>query len=410
MGSILFWAVIAALTLAVTALLAAALGRGRPAPAAASDLAVYRDQLLEVERDLARTTISPEEAERLRTEIGRRVLAADQALRADSAAAAAGPPRGLTLAMMALLTAGVGIGVYALRGHPGLGDLPMAQRLAAAETARAERPRQAEAEAAVTAARPPAEVDPRHAELMTQLRGVMAARPNDLQGQELLARNEAMLGDFAAAARAQAMVVTLKGPVATADDLATQAELMITAAGGRITPEAEAVLAAALEKDPANGSARYYSGLLFMQIARYDLAFRFWAPLWEASTSADPWTPALQQQLPDLAWLAGQHRYEMPPLRRPLAGPDQAAIDAAEGLSDAERQQMIRGMVDGLMDRLASEGGSASEWAQLIRALGVLGETARARDIWAEAQERFRGRAADLAEVRAAARAAGIAP
>ncbi len=410
MGSILFWAVAGALTLAVAALLVAALGRGRSAPAAASDLAVYRDQLREVERDLARGTISPEEAARLRTEIGRRVLAADQALQGDGPAAPDGPPRGLTVALILLVLLGAGLGTYGLRGHPGLGDLPMTQRLAAAEAARAARPRQPEAEAQASAAAPVPSADPRHAELMDQLRRVMTERPNDLQGQELLARNEAMLGNFAAAARAQAMVVTLKGPVASAEDLAMQAELMITAAGGRITPEAEAVLAAALEKDPANGSARYYSGLLFLQLGRHDLAFRFWAPLWEASTSADPWTAALQQQLPDLAWLAGQHRYEMPPLRRPLAGPDQAAIDAAEDLSDADRQQMIRGMVEGLMDRLATEGGSSAEWAQLLRALGVLGETERARTSWAEAQERFRGRATDLAEVRAAARAAGVTP
>lgn len=407
MGSILFWAVVAALTLAVTALLAAALGRGQAAPAAASDLAVYRDQLAEVERDLARGTISSDEAARLRTEIGRRVLAADHALH-QTATAAAGPARGVTLALVALILIGVGVGTYVWRGHPGLGDLPMALRLAEAETNRANRPRQAEAEAGTTASRPAPQIEPRHAELMTELRRVMTERPNDLQGQELLARNEAMLGDFAAAARAQSMVVTLKGPVATADDLAMQAELMITAAGGLVTPEAETVLSAALEKDAANGSARYYSGLLFAQVGRPDLAFRFWAPLWEASTPADPWTPTLQQQLPDLAWLAGQHRYEMPALRRPLRGPDQAAIDAAGEMTPADRQAFIRQMVDGLMDRLANEGGPVEEWAQLLRALGTLGEHDGATAIYAEAQQRFVGRAADLALLRAAATEAGL--
>jgi cytochrome c-type biogenesis protein CcmH len=74
-----------------------------------------------------------------------------------------------------------------------------------------------------------------------------------------------------------------------------------------------------------------------------------------------------------------------------------------------ERMQMIRGMVDGLGERLASEGGTAEEWARLITALGVLGDTDRARLIWQEAQNNFVGRTADLEIIRAAAVSAGVA-
>ena len=49
-------------------------------PPAAYDLRVYRDQLREVDRDLARRVLSPEDADRLRTEIGRKILEADRAL------------------------------------------------------------------------------------------------------------------------------------------------------------------------------------------------------------------------------------------------------------------------------------------------------------------------------------------
>lgn len=412
MGSIPFWLIAGAMALASTGLMVAALGRGRTGSAEAddTDLRVYRDQLQEVERDLARGIIPQDEAARLRLEIGRRILTADQA-RAAAPAAVHGPAGLAGIVLIAGIVALVGFGTYGLRGHPGLDDQPMAARLQAAEARRAARPGQAEAEARQSAARPPvAAGDPRHAELITQLRQVMLERPNDLAGQELLARNEAMLGNFAAAARAQAMVVTLKGPVATAEDLAMQAELMITAAGGQVTPEAETVLAAALEKDGTNGLARYYSGLLFAQTGRPDLAFRFWAPLWETSSPGDPWAPALQQQLPDLAWLAGQHRYQMPALRNALRGPDQAAIDAAADMTPEERAAFVRSMVDGLMARLASEGGSADEWAQLIQALGRMDDHERARAILTEARERFRDHPADLARIEAAARDGGVAP
>lgn len=413
MGSIPFWLIAGAMALASTGLMVAALGRGRGDTAAAgdTDLRVYRDQLQEVERDLARGTLPADEAARLRLEIGRRILAADAASRA-APQGSQGPVGIAGIVLIAGIIAVVGFGTYALRGHPGLPDQPMVARLAAAEALRAGRPTQAEAEARHDAGAPPpaAPDDPRHAELIAQLRQVMTERPNDLAGQELLARNEAMLGNFAAAARAQGMVVALKGPVATAEDLAMQAELMITAAGGLVTPEAETVLATALDKDRSNGLARYYSGLLLAQNGRPDLAFRFWAPLWQDSAPGDPWTPALQRQLPDLAWLAGQHRYEMPALRAPLRGPDQAAIDAAAEMTPEDRAAFIRSMVDGLMARLASEGGDAAEWAQLIAALGTLGDTERGTAILAEARQRFRDHPADLARIEAAARDGGLIP
>ena len=53
------------------------------------------------------------------------------------------------------------------------------------------------------------------------------------------------------------------------------------------------------------------------------------------------------------------------------------------------RKKMIRGMVAGLGERLATNGGTMNEWARLIRALGVLGETARASEIWNEAKDVF---------------------
>jgi cytochrome c-type biogenesis protein CcmH len=70
---------------------------------------------------------------------------------------------------------------------------------------------------------------------------------------------------------------------------------------------------------------------------------------------------------------------------------------------------MIRGMVTGLSERLATEGGTAEEWARLIRALGVLGDTDQARAIWSEAQTLFSETPEDMAIVQEAAEAAGVA-
>ena len=70
---------------------------------------------------------------------------------------------------------------------------------------------------------------------------------------------------------------------------------------------------------------------------------------------------------------------------------------------------MIEGMVSSLSERLATEGGSAQEWAQLITALAVLGRTGDAGDIWAEAQEIFAEAPAALDLINQAAQTAGLA-
>ena len=82
-----FWIVTGLSALLSVAVLVVALLRGRAGqqPAAAYDLQVYRDQLKEVDRDLTRKVIEEADAERLRNEISRRILAADAAMKADQA-------------------------------------------------------------------------------------------------------------------------------------------------------------------------------------------------------------------------------------------------------------------------------------------------------------------------------------
>lgn len=78
-------------------------------------------------------------------------------------------------------------------------------------------------------------------------------------------------------------------------------------------------------------------------------------------------------------------------------------------MSPEQREEMVRNMVANLSDRLARDGGGPQQWAQLIRALGVLGDTEQAGRIWAEAQQLFAGYPDALDTVRAAAAAAGVA-
>lgn len=400
-----FWTVAAAMAVLVAAWLVRGLMRGEAAaPAAAQDIRVYRDQLAEADRDLARGTLTEAEAARVKTEIARRLLEADRALQAAAAPGAARTPWA-AMALVAAAMAG-GLLVYSRVGVPWYPDLPIRERLALADEAMAGRPGQAEAEAAAGPP-PPVHPDPEFLTLMEKLRAAVdPATATDLRGLDLLARNEATLGNFVAAKTAQARLVEVKGEAATAEDYATLAEMMILAAGGYVSPEAEQVLIRALERDPRDGMARYFSGLMFAQGGRFDRAFAFWRPLLEESPPGAPWVPPIRAQIEDVAMRAGIP-YQLPDA---APGPTVEDMEAAAGMTPEERQQMVEGMVAQLQDRLATEGGSATEWARLIAALGTLGRQEQAQAIYDEARTRFAGREDDLAALAEAAAAAGLAP
>lgn len=406
-----FWIVASGLALGIAALLALILLRGRSAgePAAAYDLRVYREQLREVDRDLARGVIAESDAERIRTEISRRILAADAQMQ--KARSGIAQPRGLSLLIAGLAGVamiGGSLWLYRDLGAPGYGDLTLQHRLDQAERNRTERPDQAAMEAQVPERAPP-EVESDYLELINQLRSTAEQRPDDLRGQQLLARHEANLENFKAAYAAQARVVALLGDEAGAQPHADHAELMIMAAGGYVSPEAEDSLRRALAQDPTNGPARYYWGLMEAQIGRPDRAFRIWDETLRQSPPDAPWTIPIRAQIQDIAYLAGVD-YKPAPVATPsAAGPTAEDMANAAEMSGEDRQEMIRGMVQQLSDRLASEGGSPEEWARLIGALGVLGETEKAAEIYAEAQGVFVEDSAAVALLKDAALQAGIA-
>ncbi|MWD27537.1 c-type cytochrome biogenesis protein CcmI [Aquicoccus sp. SCR17] len=300
---------------------------------------------------------------------------------------------------------GGAMALYGRIGAPGYGDLALADRIAMAEELRRTRPDQEEAEARRPAPDEQAQ-DPQFAELMTRLRTALKDRPDDLRGYRLLAENEAARGDFVAARKAQARVIEIRGDAADAADYTDLADMMIQATGGYVSPQAEQALGQALKRDPENGIARYYSGVMMGQIGRPDLGFRIWRQLLNDSAPDDPWTGPLRARIESMADRAGV-RYSLPE-QTDLRGPDQADIDAAAEMSDADRQEMIRGMVEGLAARLGSEGGTPEEWARLIGALGVLGETERAREIWDEAKQVFAGDETALARLASQAEQAGL--
>jgi cytochrome c-type biogenesis protein CcmH len=302
-----FWLAAGAISLLVAFLILLAFLRPRAGatPAAAYDLQVYRDQLKEVDRDVERGILTEAEAARARTEVSRRILEADRALQKAEAAEArrGGVDRWLIAGGLVAVVAGA-VGVYFQIGAPGYPDLPLATRIALIDEARATRPGQADAEAQV-AMREAVPEQPEREALVAQLRTIMEQRPDDAQGMALLASNEAALGNFRAGRIAQERLIEILGDDAEGAHYIDLAEMMILAAGGYVSPEAEAALSRGLEMEPRNGTARYYAGLMYAQQGRPDLAFPIWRNLMAESTADAPWLEPIRLQIEEVAALAG---------------------------------------------------------------------------------------------------------
>ena len=363
------------------------------------DVQIYKDQLKEVEADLARGTLSEAEAKASRTEVSRRLLAAADAEASETSTGNA--PKGASLALAIVVTLAVlagGFGVYQRLGVQGMPDFPLADRVSA-------RPSQAVAEkaAAQDAAGLPdiVQIDPEHLKLVEQLQDVLKDRPDDLRGHQMLADNLAQLGNYAEARVAQDTVMRVLGDAATAANYAAHAEIMIVAANWYVSPAAEEALAHVFQIDPSNQLARYYAGVLMIQRQDYAQTYSLWSGLLEEGPADAPWISVIENQIEAVAAEAG-----ITPST--LAGPSAGQVNAAGDMTAEERDDMVRGMVAQLSERLATEGGSADEWARLIRAYGVLGETGKASEVWNEARAVFADSPSDIATLLEAARDAEV--
>ena len=408
----LFWIISAALALLIAALFALALltRRAEAEHPAAYDLRIYRDQLKEVERDLARGVINEADAERIRTEVGRRVLAADAQLAI--ADVSSQQPRALTIviaATIALILTGGGVAIYTQLGTPGLGDLPHKARLQASQDLYSSRSSH-EAFLARLPVRNAPQQEAGYLELVERLREAVASRPDELQGQQFLAQSEARLGNYAAARAAQSAVIRLKGEAVGASDFVTMAQMYITEADGYVSPEAEAALRRALRADRTDPVARYFLGQMWLQNDRPDHAFGLWSQLLNEGPEEAPWIAPIRQSIDDIAWLAGVEYTQPAPseMATDMPGPTVQDIENAGEMTPEERQEMVQSMVQRLNDRLATEGGTPEEWARLISAYGSLGDEGRARAIWLEAQQRFADTPDALETVRRGAARAGV--
>jgi cytochrome c-type biogenesis protein CcmH len=393
--------------------------------ARAATIAVLKDQLADIDVQLAAGSIQPPEAEGMRNEIRRRLLAAGhipaELDRTMGQKALSGVALGLA-AMVAVAAAAL----YASMGRPDL---------ASGAATGAQVAGQAAAPAPPTEQAAAGEV----AQLIAGLEQKMQSTPDDPEGWRMLGWSYFQTGRYADAARAYGRAIALN-PNGEGYQSA-YGEALVQDAGGQVTPAAAAAFEKAAAQDGGDARARYFLAIRKAEQGDRKGAIEDMLKLVADSPADAPWLPQLRQAILQTAQVAGidiSARLEAtkpvgnasvpggvpapvaaaaaagavgPPAPggagvMPSPGRDQ--VQAAQAMNPADRQAMIRGMVDGLAERLKANPKDEAGWLRLMRARQVLGEAAAAKTARDSALAAFAGDAAAQARIRAAAAEMGL--
>ena len=348
----MLWVIFAVLALATAALLVAPLLlRARdPLARSAFDLQVYRQQLTELDRDQERGVLAADQAEAARTEIHRRILAAES-----QDGAAARKPR-LQLPLALLLGLGlplIAVVLYTRVGSPDMPGKPFAAR-------------QADPAFRMTA-------------LLEQLAARLEAQP-DGEGYRRLAQGYVSVQRYqeAAAAFQQAQALGTDDPAMES----SWGEAVVMEQNGMVGPEARHLFLKSLAGDAQNPQARFYVGLGYAQIGDFKKAVGIWRDLEKDSQEDAPWLPALRQHIAEAAKQGAFDAASIPPAAPeiPTSGPNSAAGAAIANMKPEDRAATIRSMVEGLASRLKDKPEDFDGWMRLALSYKVLGEPDKAKD------------------------------
>jgi cytochrome c-type biogenesis protein CcmH len=346
----MLWLIFALMTAA--AILAVLWPLSRPARLQAdTGAAVYRDQLDEIERDRAAGLIAAAEAQAARTEVSRRLIAATERgdARTDDTAGSLWRRRAVAVAALAIVPL-VGLGIYLKHGSPQLPGEPLAQRQ-----------RGIQDNTPLTA-------------LIAQAEAHLEREPSDGRGWEVLAPVYLRLGRFDDAVKARRNALRLNGE--TVERQADLGEALVAATNGIVTAEAKQSFERALVLDAQDLKSRFYMGLAAEQDGLPRKAGEIWQGMLKEAPADAPWAPAVREALARLG-------------EKPVEGgrsPTADDVAAANTMTDAERAEMVQGMVARLADRLQQDGSDVEGWLRLVRAYVVLGERDKATAAAADAR------------------------
>ncbi|MDB5507306.1 MAG: hypothetical protein JWR75_1944 [Devosia sp.] len=318
------------LAIVVTAIVCAALyfasaGRSMNAIAGTAVQGHFRLQLRDIETDLANGRLGPNEALAAKSELAREVLRLEGEARQVKPV---GQREATVLPFAVLAVAIIAFGTYSFIGNPEQPSQPLAGR---------------------TAEQPAMDLATALQTLDTQL----VARPDD---PDLLALAGTL---YLQGGRVDDAIAVLRHALEvappTADRETDLAEALLLKQSGVMAGEPQALLESAVAREPTHIRSRFYLAAEATRSGDFASAVTQWRALLADASDDEPWVAAARNGLSMAE--AG------------LDGGDAAVPDATA----------IRGMVDGLSERLFVSGGTIEEWTQLVRSRLVLGDAAEAQ-------------------------------
>lgn len=339
------------------------------------DVAIYKDQLKEADREFERGLLTTEQLDAVKTEIQRKlIVAADQSAAAVYASSEPSNPKMITAFGLVLFLSIGSVAVYSYLGSPTLGNLAFVDRDIEKER-KAQSGGQAVSEMTT---------------VIDRLEQKLATDPNNLEGWLMLGRSAISMGQFPRAVKAYEQALALSP--GNIDVLIDYAETLVLSNEGQVTEDALKSFKYAHKTNAAHPKARYYIALHHAQAGNMRLAIQDWVDLLAISLPDAPWIQTVQSQIKDAAKESkidiasikpsleaqqiGANIRESPQATAP--GPSQSEVKAAGEMSADERQKMILSMVKRLADRLEENPNDRQGWLRLSKAYNVLGDTEKA--------------------------------
>ena len=263
----------------------------------AANVTIFKDQFADLDADLARGTLSPQQHAESKSELERRLL--DEARSSGiSAQRAASRIDGLLL-IVTLIAPLAAAGLYWKIGTPGA----LSPQAATAQDANQPTREQIDA-------------------MIAQVKQRLEKDPGNIEGWTILARTHYTLGNFQEAAAAYATLSTLI-PY-DADLLADYADALAMSQGRSFAGKPMELVQLALKIDPMQWKALAMSGSEAFERKDYKAAADFWQRLHDTAPAESPIRQRVQASIDEARSLAG-----MPPVAQ--AQKDGAASGGSEG-------------------------------------------------------------------------------
>jgi cytochrome c-type biogenesis protein CcmH len=313
----------------------------------------YETRRAEMRRQVKAGLISSAECEAFDAEQARRLLALGRQSEGEPDLSRDRSTRRRKLAALFLL-AGLpllALPLYLKVGRPGMADQPLSARIS--------EPRSMQL-----------------AEALARIETHLAKNPNDAKGFEVVAPVYLQSGRFDDAAFAYRRVIALSGE--TPERLADLGEALVAGQNGVVSADAKVAFRRAIELEPNFAKARFYVALATEQDGDVEGAVQQLIAL-SATLEEGPGKMRVEAEL---------DRFRAEGKAAPQPGSSGQAITA---LPPEDRARAIEGMVEGLAERLRTQGGSLTEWQRLIQARVVLEQGEKAREALAEARKALAG-------------------